>query len=631
MLQNELDLIKKILSDAASNYLKFNHYASSSGINYKILSTAHREIKIFKSDGKISFEYKSGRFNDQNTLSEAYALMYRKCPSDNSYMRHYYFGDISIRVKNKKLYWNTMKKFQECVKAPKASTLKLPTEVNEFCKAFYAPENLQAFWNFIETEHQNILQDTVREGIISPKNYSNLFIHFDMTDFIGHTQWYNLDGVVEVIDNYELEVLGEEKKKLYDFAPEVNRYVINKKFYHTVGSGDKTNDLQFMDFDLSQRYKSFCFSPDDRRLCFYYSKVLQACNVRIPFSFPYFFRLIPFGEHLDATSILEFITTLKGLSSNEKANEKDIKAGLVNAEENLPSFEEEEDLAVDDSAKIREVSEMVKITSFDLILIRKDRTEINLSEVTNIARSTLRHTAQKICAIVEDVKKERNKKILSVASAFYSLHKTKNKKDKAAKDSDNKYKARLSSMMLNLYRGQYYGDQDLERVFVEKITHSLRDDPGNDQYYDNETFYILLTRLAKEKPMAITSEDFDPIQKSFELGRLVAKSIWALGQVINGWDTTTIGHMSITISGPQALTKAENLLVRSADNLKFHVGKKVGAQFIGDAVIPDNAAYATASDLIDEFRSKGVKLISLSFCRGFYKEYHRQLYFMKKN
>jgi hypothetical protein len=618
MLRNELELCKRIISGSVE-IIKFHLYALGTGREIKKKNASYRDvacrrIRVYRNKGKISFEYIPGPYLNENVVPLSYSLMYKKCPSDSSKSRHYYFGDIRIAVKNKVLSW-TKEVFSKSVSSPVSPNCTLPPVIPEFFKAFW--DNFDEFWSFVEQEHARILKDPQPDRLYVPesgdisKTYMNMFFHFDMTDLIGCEQWYSKEGFLEALDKNELDIVKDET---FEFHKEINQYSLRKKLIHMIGSGDPKNDNQFVGFDIEQRYKSFSLEEERLRDLFYYTKIIRACNISIPWSKPYFFRLIPVGD-FNGQDALDFFKALGNITG-----ESDIAEGIEEGEEQLKvqgyDFTDPSSLLSDVTEEHSKGGKVAgTITSFDLILVRNDKVDTNLGEINNLARSALRRTTKNIMKKIEEVQAaRRTKQKLSVVGSFYDLHQSISKGEK--------YQAKLVQMMMKLYRDSYYGDLDIDRIFTEQALRDIRAE-GFTRYYGQRTSYELLKQLAKEKKMDVSKEGDG---KSKELGKLFARVIWPLGLAINSFDKAQIGNIASRITGVAPIRCISTMIGKYQLQLTQHQGAKIGK----GVVKLDPISFHEASNLIDEFQATGLKFAKHAFIVGLLDEYQYKKYIATK-
>jgi len=625
MNRNELDLCGKILngpSEVLSEMIRFHVYAL--GTNWKPGrdkgrgTIAFREVKVCRKNGQIQFKYisptDSFQIMDESVFPKAYSLMYKNCPADLSSSRRYYFGDIRIGVKDKKLYWDK-NSFFKSVSSPSVPNSILPEIVSEFQKAFWNDQD--AFWKFIEQEHARILENPIRESFEIPESgdlskiYTGLFIHFNMNDLIDMEHWYSLDGILSALDSHELEVIKDD---LFEYHQNVDRYSFKKKLFHTVGSGDKKNDNQFVGFDASQRYKTLSLPRSQLRYIFYHSKIIRACNVSIPWSRPYFFRLIPVGS-FNALQAMDYFHRLRSMDFLDSSDD------LTPAEEGIKV----EPFDYDPVSLLADISDnggcSKNITSFDLILVRNEKVDTNLGEINSLDRSALRKITKEILARVAAIRLERKmseKQKLSVAGSFYDLHKNIGKNEK--------HQVKFVRMMLKLYRGVYYGDPDLERIFLERAFYDIRNEGNLKAFRNHETSYLLLKTLSKEKNMTISQKDLDGIEKSRELGRLLARICWPLDFVINSFLKSQVGQMTLRISGVYPIKSVVKLAEEYTAKVVTHTGERAG----NTVVKLDGVSVNKWEELINEFVTDNANFEKSFFLMGFLSEYNKQVYFASK-
>jgi hypothetical protein len=626
MLRNELLLCRKILSENLPDIVRFHAYTIFADYLTKFPKRAYREIKVQKKGSKLKFNFISGPCVNENNLLNAYALHYRNCPSDKVSNR-FYFGDIYIPIKDKCFKWDK-ENFLKFVKPPEPPKGTLPQVVSDFYNFFW--ENIDAFWEFISKEHQAILENPTIERFYKEekkvknpsKNYSGLYIHFDMTEIIGNTHWYTLDGVLEKLDNNEIGIIKDDT---FMYHEEVQGYSLLKKLIHTIGSGDEKNDNQFPGFDMSQRYKTFWSEEKYLRDLFYYPKIIQACRILIPNSWPTFLRLIPSGN-FSAMGGLNYFTLIKPVKQQRELDSE----ALENAEESIQIPDTDPDTMLDlfsdadgdVNTVLANVSEGCAegITSFDLILVRNEQIDSNLGEINNLDRSTLRRVTRNIADIALKLRKELkiyDKFRLTVVGAFYDLH-----------PDTKKFQSRCAQMMLKIYRDAYYGEPDLEQTFIDQVLFDVRKDGDFKKYLTHKYNYHFLKRLAKEKKMEVTREEKEKIfqneQKSEMVGRFLARICWPLHFHLSSFTKVQVGNMRLKIRSTNPLKSVEDLLIEYSSRIRLHEDEAAGTKRVKLNVI----AMTEINKLITEFKKPDTDLtfVKTSFLRGFIDEYQLELY-----
>jgi hypothetical protein len=248
--------------------------------------------------------------------------------------------------------------------------------------------------------------------------------------------------------------------------------------------------------------------------------------------------------------------------------------------------------------------------------------DTNLGEINNLGRSSLRRVSKDIKRTINDIREERklsDKQKLTVAGAFYNLHRAEGKSEK--------HKIKLMNMMLKLYRGIYYGDNNLEDIFINRALYDIRHDEEFKYFRSYETSYILLKRIAKEKKVTLTTEEKEGGLKSVELGKNVARICWPLHYVINPFTKSRIGLINLNISGLEPLQWVEDFGVKCISSVLLHEGEEAGNK----KVSLDGVAVKEFNDLTEEFRAKNFKFNKTLFIKGLLAEYSRQLYFSKSS
>jgi hypothetical protein len=604
-------------------------YSESSNYGAKKRETACREIEVIRNTSKqIDFVLKTG--NDENQLSKAYSLFYRGCPSDKSGSGRYYMGDIVLSTKNlpspgKEITNISQKSFFKMITPPVFSPqIAIPEILIEFNQAIQTQKN--KLWNFIEQSHATILSNPESEGL---HNYKKLFLHFDMTKILGVSQWYEKEGILFTMDALELENL--KINKAIEYCPQAKSYVLHKLFFHTLTSGDEKNDNQFPEFNMDLKYKSFSLKEEQLRSLFYYFKTLRVCEMRIPKSEPFRFRLIPIGDFgLDeALSYIDQIGVIKKKGLNE-----DSVGDIALAEEtleytgDLPDLEETEKSSKGEEIDPTDIMSAIieectpKITSFDLILVRQgpkgSATDVNMGEINNLSRSSLQRTLKKLKATVNTVLQKRNSKQskTTIAKAFYAVHRAIGKGEK--------FRVKYVRIMLKLYRDVYYGDPELNAIFLETLFKSIRDD-GFKYYYYLKTAYEILQALAKKKEDGM-SESTQSQELSKDLGHCMARIAWPLCFIMNNFEKSQIGLLTDRIGSLDLVVKLLNSFI---GRVRLHIGDRMGPEAGNQLVRLDEAAVSQAFTLIERFGKEGVKYDREYLAIAFSDEYSRKKYYAK--
>ena len=616
MLRNELEFGGKLLSDPIWAVSKGLH---SYALKAKTTDTACRNIEVVVKNGKISFKYHPGSFRNENVIPSAYSLMYRHNPAFSAPPRHWYFGDIKIKVKSEKLYW-TKDSFLKNVTAPFDPNIKIPGVVRKFYDAFIS--DFDRFWEFVEQEHASLLKKFSERGeekglgkedslakTEGLKNYGWLFLHFNMTSLTSREHWYETDGVVEALDATEMKSL-ENSGDIFQYNKFFDRYSLLIKPIHTCGSGTDSNDNQFVGFDSGQRHKSLSLDKKELRTAlFYYQAIMRACKIKIPHTWPYFLRLVPVGP-FSPSDAYDFLGHL-GVSVIDEEDVESAEGSVEGAVGNLKDFLSE---AVEKSAK--------DITSFDLILVRNEKTDTNLTEINSISRSTLLKTLKKIKMAVK-MAGLGDGSLEPVVNAFYNIHKAIGKEEK--------HQVKCVRAIMKIYRDVYYGDPDLIRIFVEQALKDIRNlgFAAFRNFHWQQSSYKLLTALAKGVNVQVNvSEAVKKAEiESAELGKLLARVSWPLNLCINSFTKAQVGQISSRILGSDPLPSIKELFVRYDCQVKMHEGEMAGRK----RVLPDGCSYCEAEKKMAALREDNVKIDKYSFINGFLAETHLKMFLSTEN
>jgi hypothetical protein len=602
VLHNELNLISILMKGPQSELITFHQYSKGSGTGNSKFSktTACRCIKVVRDEaGRMNFKYDKHTPDEPLVFSSAQSLIYRSCPSSTTGEEHYYFGDIFLGVKKSR------EDFLDSIWPFNYKEYPLVTEFNQVLKTKFSE-----LWDYVEEVKAQVLADPAAEGLKDVKKYSGLFIHFDFTELMGVKHWYELDGIVSFLDYLEIEGLKSEgkEKATFEFIPNIRGYSVNKGFFHTVTSGDDKSDNQFPGFDLTQKYKSFYLEENQLRCAFYYSKVLKACQIGIPMSAPYCFRLIPVGDY-DTQVALDFIDQIKSIRggvTEDSVNVVDTaEMQIVSEDENTSDWDPIELLSRVNEKCAKD------IISFDIILLRRGGVttpDMNVGELNNMSRSSLRKNLHLIKDKVTLIR-EKRKARTSVSFAFYDLHKNIKKGEK--------YQIKCARMMLKLYRGLYFGDPELDKIFIERVHKDIRDS-GMKNYYGLKTSYDLLKLLSNKEEEMTESQ-----KESKKLGQCLAQIMWPLSFVIGrrsrSFEKAQVGQIRYRVG---SLPQVIRLLGEYRARIAMHAGESLGEntrQIV--STIQVGEALRDANLCVETIEKEGLKYDRDQLVLGFFNEY----------
>jgi hypothetical protein len=408
---------------------------------------------------------------------------------------------------------------------------------------------------------------------------------------------------LDLLDSYELSLV---KDSSCEYIESINKYALTKTFLHTLTSGDDKGDNQFVNFDLSNRYKSLALDKDDLRIVlFYYSGILGATTIPMRYAGPrmkdFMFRLIPAGSFgaADAASFIRRIADLK-----KTLSKKELKAAdVADAESQVTPVV---DSMFEDPADI--FKELVSTSpkdfvSFDLILVKNcGNVLLNVSEISNVSRSTLSRNLDHIEEVAAAVYAEKKYFKPSVARSFYSIHRQTGKGEK--------FQAKFVKTLMKIYTGTYYSDPELSRIFIDRAQAEIRQS-GIEVYSGIAISYSFLKALQKEVSM-------DNL-KSGELGKLCARVAWPLGIAIGSFEKSEIGYLSRRIS---CLDQVPAKLNEYREGSLRHDNTRKN----GILLHADGAAFHQAVELLKEFQAEHHVFDRDAFALGFLDEYGLKMY-----
>lgn len=402
-------------------------------------------------------------------------------------------------------------------------------------------EKKQSFYNFINQEDQDLKaiccklnggrvkkKDLEKYNKLNEDNQlklykGSLYFHFSYQG----KQWYEFTDAFEIITK-KMSNEFVQKTKFVLQTKEV--FVFQKTLWPTLCSGDKKNDIQFPGFSLSGRYKSRSFTSEEVEDLFYaipYAKV-QFENKRnnIP-STNYKVIVLPRGEKVTVNDLIEFINNGGNEDILRNSNEytDDLVASILGA--------------------------CNAITSFDFLFLRNGGNKPNtvLIEVSNITRSNLSYTNQRIQQIAHKIYKERENELNTTnLRPFKISYSFKNilgevqfdeKKNKIEFVDSKKYQSHILWALASIYQGNYFNDESLLHSFVQNVETTIR--LGKGMYrslkYDLE-FLLSIQNNQSNKYMEIIDS------KSYQLGVKLGKVAKPLKKAITPFEKSYVGLLS---------------------------------------------------------------------------------------
>lgn len=383
--------------------------------------------------------------------------------------------------------------------------------------------NIAVIQNYKNISKQNLkflkiekfpVNDIIKRKKLFDCSNNQLFIHFS---YEGGKHWYNFQDELSAVILKMLEEFVE---------PYSDGYVLKKTIYKTLCSGDKKSDIQFPNFTTANKHKTKLFSVEEINNLFYAidytnrGKIITGTEIKK--------IVLPRGKNLTQEDYLLFA---------EKTNEDSI---IVNNRFEGSLF----DFLTND---------IPQITMFDLILCKKGSfpsPDADLIEISNIEKSKLKATKERISNIANQIYKERSEYInakneLNPLSIEYSFSNILGKpqfdeKTKKTKFMVNpKYQSHLLKILPQIYTDNYFNDDMLLPSLVRNVESSIRN--GDSKYiilkYDLK-FLLSIQNNSNNKYMEITDS------KSYQFGVKLGKLSKPLKKKINSFEKTYVGLLT---------------------------------------------------------------------------------------
>lgn len=395
---------------------------------------------------------------------------------------------------------------------------------------FFEDSKNESFDDFINQEEQNLKKiccqlnqenkkglENLKEDDLFKLNSGSLFFHFSYQG----KQWYEFMDAFEIIT----------KKMSNEFVLQTeNGFVFQKTLWPTLCSGDKKNDIQFPGFSLSGRYKSRSFTSEEVEDLFYavqFAKVqLKNKRSNIP-STNYKVVVLPRGENITVDDLIEF---------NNKGNEDILRNSNEFSDDLVSSI----------------LGVCSAITSFDFLFLRYgsgSKPDTVLIEMSNITRSNLSYTNQRIKQIAHDIYKERKDELHETnPSPFEIPCSFKNilgevqfdeKKNKIEYVDSKKYQSHILWALASIYQSNYYNDESLLHSFIQNVEATIR--LGKGMYrslkYDLK-FLLSIQNNQSNKYMEIIDS------KSYQIGVKLGKISKPLKKAIKPFEKSYVGLLS---------------------------------------------------------------------------------------
>lgn len=346
-----------------------------------------------------------------------------------------------------------------------------------------------------------------------------IFVHFD---FSGNRHWYDFKEDLEHIS----------KKILADFVDKSEKgLVLKKTLYKTLCSGDKKNDWQFPNFEVTAKHKSKAFSDEAIQDLFYAidfskkGKLITGTDIKI--------IVLPQGENLEADDYVEF---------QSKRNEEKVKQ--ANSENQIDSGEPLFDI----------FEEKENFTSFDVIFSKKGGAtspDVDLIEISGLEKSKIQNTRERIREIKQHVSQKRKayfsniKKELfdfKIAYSFKEILGSPQSDMKTGKvniKASAKYQSHILKVLPLIYTDNYYSDDLLISSFIQIVEYSTRS--GDPKYnflkFDLE-FLISIQNKQDNKFMNIINSE------SYQIGKKIGRLAKPLKKAIKSFEKNYVGLLT---------------------------------------------------------------------------------------
>ena len=400
---------------------------------------------------------------------------------------------------------------------------------------FFEEGEKKSFYNFINQEDHDLKticcqlnKDRVKKENLEKfnklseddqlkLNTGRLYFHFSYQG----KQWYEFTDAFEKIT----------RKMLNEFVLPIGRdcFELQKTIWPTLCSGDKKNDIQFPDFSPSGRYKSRYFSSEEIEDLFYAVPYAKKGNL-IPAT-DYKIVVLPRGENITAEDLIEF--------RDNEGNEDILRNSNEYSDDLVSSI----------------LGVCSAITSFDFLFLRNggNKPDTVLIELSNITRSNLSYTNQRIKRIAHKIYKERDNELKLTDSSPFEIPRSfksilgevqfDEKKGKTVVVESKKYKSHILWALASIYQGNYYNDESLLHSFVKNVETTIRLGKGLYRYLKYDLKFLLsIQNSQSNKYMEIIDS------KSYQLGVKLGKIAKPLKKAIKPFEKNYVGLLSRRIS-----------------------------------------------------------------------------------
>lgn len=363
------------------------------------------------------------------------------------------------------------------------------------------------------------VEKTDNESFLLSLNSASIFLHFSYEDGNGGNKcWYDFSDTLQLVTRKMLKEYVAESK---------NGLVLNKNLWHTVCSGDKKNDMQFPNFDLSNRYKTRNFTESEVEDLFY--GATYAKKGKMIAGSEYKLIVLPRGDNLNADDLILF---------QEKKNESSVVASNEYNDDLISSI----------------IGSSQTFTSFDFIFAKNGGTkpDTDLIEISNITRSNLNRVNSRIQSIAQQVYANRKKYInvdspLSISKSFSNLlgNVQLDSVGNVKITASEKYKKHILKTLPLVYKGEYHNDPSLLHSFVANVESTIR--MGGSRFWYEILKYDLMFIMSiqnnkQNKYMEITNS------ASFKLGVKIGKMAKPLRTAIGSFEKNNVGLLSRRVS-----------------------------------------------------------------------------------
>ncbi len=397
--------------------------------------------------------------------------------------------------------------------------------------------NISVEYNYKKTSKHNLNLLNIKElpvnnDIIKSQKLFNLsnnqiFIHFDYKG----KHWYEFKDCLDAVS----------KKMFEEFVDKIgnNEFVFKKTLYKNICSGDDSNDIQFPKFLNTYKKNVKSFSEDEVNYLFYgkdYADKGKLISKDIKLI------VLPFGDNLEEDDYMDFL---------EKRNERTI---IESNNEYKCSFFD------------FVFSENPKITVFDVILTKKGgkSPDSDLVEISEIEKSKLRRTNERISEIAHRIYKERADEIktekelnsLSIEYSFLNIlgNPFYDEKTKKLKIVENpKYQSHLLKVLPLIYLDNYVNDDVLLPAFIQNVESSIRSDDNKFAFLKYDLKFLYGIQNSKtDKYMEITQSE------SYGIGLLLGSLAKNLSLEINSFEKNYVGNLTRRISTMDDFIRLKN-------------------------------------------------------------------------